>query len=246
MFVESRISGEAAGEDVTSCVVTLQGDIFLSGNLAPGNQYIYVFSAGISGTKTGPIDLGDGEGPYIIDTITAPGPFTIYLPVDIVWGSQDEPGQKGLNDFYQVFTIFSEYLVRHYSPPGQASATGGAGADDTASSVNVQVDLVPSFTFATGPGVVAAGDYNHDGIVDAADYTVWRDSLGSTGNLAADGDNSGTVDLADYDLWRINFGNHTATGAGANAAVPEPSSIALACLAGLTVPSLRRHRHIQT
>ncbi len=25
-----------------------------------------------------------------------------------------------------------------------------------------------------------AGDYNHDGVVDAADYTVWRDTLGST------------------------------------------------------------------
>ena len=27
------------------------------------------------------------------------------------------------------------------------------------------------------------GDYNHDGIVDAADYTVWRDSLSSTTDL---------------------------------------------------------------
>ena len=24
------------------------------------------------------------------------------------------------------------------------------------------------------------GDYNHDGVVSAADYTVWRDTLGST------------------------------------------------------------------
>jgi hypothetical protein len=28
---------------------------------------------------------------------------------------------------------------------------------------------------------VLAGDYNHNGIVDAADYTVWRDTLGQTG-----------------------------------------------------------------
>ena len=34
-----------------------------------------------------------------------------------------------------------------------------------------------------------AGDYNGDGVVDAADYTVWRDTFGQTGaDLAADGD----------------------------------------------------------
>ena len=50
---------------------------------------------------------------------------------------------------------------------------------------------------------VVAGDYNSDGTVDAADYVVWRKSLGQTGpDLAADGDNSGEVDLADYDYWR--------------------------------------------
>src|SRR5262249_39970448 len=38
-------------------------------------------------------------------------------------------------------------------------------------------------TFVIAP---LPGDYNGDGIVDAADYTVWTDSLGSTTNLAAD------------------------------------------------------------
>ena len=35
------------------------------------------------------------------------------------------------------------------------------------------------------------GDYNQDGTVDAADYTVWRDTLGSTTDLRANGDNTG-------------------------------------------------------
>ena len=57
-----------------------------------------------------------------------------------------------------------------------------------------------------------AGDYNHDGNVDAADYTVWRDTLGQMGaDLAANGDNSGTsqnkIDAADYTVWKTNFGN---------------------------------------
>jgi hypothetical protein len=53
------------------------------------------------------------------------------------------------------------------------------------------------------------GDYNLDSVVDAADYTVWRDTLGSsvTPGTGADGDNDGTVDQSDYDFWRARFGN---------------------------------------
>ena len=54
-------------------------------------------------------------------------------------------------------------------------------------------------------GVLIA-DYNGDGNVGAADYTVWRDTLGSTTDLAADGDGSQVVDAGDYDTWRANFG----------------------------------------
>ena len=46
------------------------------------------------------------------------------------------------------------------------------------------------------------GDYNGDDIVDAADYTVWRDSIGSTTNIAADGNGNGVIDNGDFDVWR--------------------------------------------
>jgi len=79
------------------------------------------------------------------------------------------------------------------------------------------------------------GDYNGDGAVDAADYTVWRNTLGQSGvGLAADGSGpagvpDGTVDEWDYNFWKANYGLAalpiTAT------AVPEPHSIALALLA---------------
>lgn len=72
-----------------------------------------------------------------------------------------------------------------------------------------------------------AGDYNGDGVVDAADYVAWRKSVGQTGiGLPADGSGNGTVGDSDYDTWRANFGNSPASGAGAAAsaimAVPEP------------------------
>jgi hypothetical protein len=54
--------------------------------------------------------------------------------------------------------------------------------------------------------VALPGDYNEDGAVDAADYTVWQDTRGSKTDLRADGNDDGTVDQADYDLWKAHFG----------------------------------------
>lgn len=73
-----------------------------------------------------------------------------------------------------------------------------------------------------------AGDYNRNGVVDAADYTVWRDSVGATGNLlAADGNSDFVVNAADELIWRNNFGSVAAAGVVA----PEPSAVVVAlCL----------------
>ena len=55
-----------------------------------------------------------------------------------------------------------------------------------------------------------AGDYNGDGVVDAADFTVFRDTLGSTTDLAADGDGDGVVWIGDYVVWATEFGERAA------------------------------------
>ena len=84
------------------------------------------------------------------------------------------------------------------------------------------------------------GDYNQNNVVDAADYTVWRDSLGQAGTgLAADGNGNDQIDPGDYIVWKTNFGTVSpgigaGSGAGAvigssgaspsQAAVPEPGS----------------------
>jgi hypothetical protein len=55
------------------------------------------------------------------------------------------------------------------------------------------------------------GDYNENGIVDAADYTLWRNTLGTSvaNGTGADGNANGTIDQGDYDNWKANFGRDT-------------------------------------
>ncbi|QDT68620.1 AmiA-like protein [Planctomycetes bacterium MalM25] len=52
------------------------------------------------------------------------------------------------------------------------------------------------------------GDFNNNGVVDAADYTVYRDTLGQivTPLTGADADGSGLVDEPDLAIWRATYG----------------------------------------
>jgi hypothetical protein len=71
--------------------------------------------------------------------------------------------------------------------------------------------MIPAYSFSTLPGPL--GDYNLNGKVDAADYTVWRDTLGSTEDFRANGNNEGDsedlIDFADYEVWKEHFGEMT-------------------------------------
>jgi hypothetical protein len=69
------------------------------------------------------------------------------------------------------------------------------------------------------------GDYNGDGFVDAADYTLFQDNLGnSSAVLGGNGSGAATVVQADYLLWAQNF---TGLGTSTSSAVPEPSGLLL-------------------
>ena len=81
-----------------------------------------------------------------------------------------------------------------------------------------------SFRIEQAPGLAIAGDYNLDGRVDAADYVVIRNGLGSI------------YSQVDELLWRANFGNTASVaGAASLAAVPEPSMSMLAGIATLFI-----------
>ena len=89
---------------------------------------------------------------------------------------------------------------------------------------------------------IKPGDYNADGLVDAADYVVWRRALDSTTDLRADGNGDRVIDTGDFDVWRANFGATYANGFGADTAIPEPASAALALCFGFLAATLRLRR----
>lgn len=97
------------------------------------------------------------------------------------------------------------------------------------------------------------GDYNGDGSVDAADYTVWRDTLGSHGvGLGADGDRDLDVDHGDYAIWQTNYAAPSGAGASgpgkfgeirisnSHDALPEPRGLMLVAIAALVNCSILR------
>ncbi len=85
------------------------------------------------------------------------------------------------------------------------------------------------------------GDFNADGTVDAADFTVWRDAVGSTGpGLLADANGDLVVNAIDYLFWKNNFGavwNPTVANI-----VPEPNHRALGLATLLIIGSAQRRR----
>jgi hypothetical protein len=93
-----------------------------------------------------------------------------------------------------------------------------------------------SFARTYSPPSVS-GDYNNNGLVDAADYVVWRKG-GPLQNDPTTG-----VSAADYTFWRSRFGSITGSGAGdglSGAAIPEPNALLLLCIAAPGIFARRR------
>jgi hypothetical protein len=136
--------------------------------------------------------------------------------------------------FNGVNAIDSLYLDDVSQLVGTWGRLGHPTADFT-SALLTGDGLLQVTTFVPQPLI---GDFNNDKIVDAADYTVWRDNLGANTVLPND-QSPGMVTGEDYEDWKANFGM-AAPGHGvgsAASAVPEVSTawmmiVALAILAG--------------
>jgi hypothetical protein len=133
------------------------------------------------------------------------------------------------------------FAVRHRSPRINSSPR-----DAIEAAIPSRLDYFDGLPFSTY-GQPLFGDYNGDTIVDAADYVVWRDNLGSSYYLNNSGNesdgSSAIVDAADYDLWRARFGQTAGSGAAidssSTAAVPEPA-VSVMLLTAILVMFCRR------
>lgn len=168
------------------------------------------------------------------------------------------------NGFFENFTVLSEGQLGPQSFNGSQGLGSGAYAIVEESVTLAAGDYIELAAMGSGlawPGVPVAlngtiectggaclggggdgpsGDYNGDGQIDAADYTVYQDTVGQavTAGSGADGNANGTIDQGDYIFWSDRFGN--AAGSGGAAAVPEPSSLVLLPLLFAGLASVRR------
>ncbi|TWU00539.1 Lysozyme M1 precursor [Botrimarina colliarenosi] len=126
--------------------------------------------------------------------------------------------------------IWNDWVFWQYSWTGNV---GGENPLDLNTFRGTEADLN---AYLVGYEEPVTGDYNGDGVVNAADYTVWRDTYLAFGAWPADGNSNGVVDLGDYDLWAADYGKQVATAVG----VPEPLSLMLLTVGLATAASHRR------
>ena len=105
----------------------------------------------------------------------------------------------------------------------------------------ITLNELPTLPWSNSASI--AGDFNRNGVVDSADFLLWRKTRNQTGwGLAADGDLNGRIDESDYAMWRSHFGNPNlpANGSGVNTAVPEPAAMVLLVITAVGGLLMRR------
>ena len=124
--------------------------------------------------------------------------------------------------------ITSGFFTTSEASPLVVQVVDVAGVDFTQVSVEAMLSLL--------------GDYNGNDEIDAADYTVWRDTMTAGGTVLANDPTPGVVDESDFVYWREHFGEVLGSGSGAQAsfAVPEPASIVFGLMALAAAVLLRR------
>ncbi|MGL4512623.1 MAG: hypothetical protein ACRCT8_05985 [Lacipirellulaceae bacterium] len=193
---------------------------------------------GTAGNGSGAVSFADiGDGWHTFDATI--GETKTVLTLDLFRdGINNATGLAGVDSTVEIEISMAENFnnppfkfnpspmnsLRIGSPSGVASASGVSTFD------NLYLALEDK-------AVAVVGDYTGDGKVNAADYTVYRDTLGSTTDLRADGNGNSVIDAGDYGVWVANYG----TGAAAATAIPEPAAL-VALASGLLAASVGRRR----
>jgi hypothetical protein len=225
-----RWNGAATGADMLTAIVAADPRLFAKTSLAgAAGGAVYGLGYDASG------DLG-----FELDDLTAfdANGFAPSGPADLA--ESIDP-----HDFYAEGWVVSGFWHYGVAATNPFAAGGWASAPVGVSSRILADGAWDAWTFTPGYSAVAypqspaaapapsiAGDYTRDGRVDAADYTVWRDTLGAgvaVAGAGADGDLSRAIDGPDYGVWRENYGSVAAR----STTIPEPAGFLLAVVAVL-------------
>lgn len=119
-----------------------------------------------------------------------------------------------------AFNAFGTKFFELYLADLDAAAEGAVDANGN----SLLDDLRKWNTLLTENGL--EGDYNNDGVVDAADYTYWRDNLGATEGSLPNDPHGGFIGQMQYETWVANYGMTLAENS-TTSTVPEPSALFL-------------------
>jgi hypothetical protein len=205
------------------------------------------------GNDTATPMVGDYNGNGIVDAAD----YTVWRDGQAGWMPHDAtPGSVDESDYDYWLTNFGSS-----TEPGKAGDYNANGLVDAADYTvwrdsldrRLPHDATPESIdqsdydawmadFGNSADVASIGDYNDDGFVNAADYTVWLEHMNRKLHLTND-HTFGVVDEGDFDFWKLGLAQSlgSASAAGTSTAhVPEPSTIVLAI--GLPVLFLRSRR----
>lgn len=88
------------------------------------------------------------------------------------------------------------------------------------------------------PKPIFTADFNDDGFVDEFDLAIWKTSRGVS--VAGDANGDGSTDGRDFLIWQREFYNEAAHNS--ITAVPEPGTVSLSLLLGITGVTMRPRR----
>jgi hypothetical protein len=160
------------------------------------------------------------------------GPYVLELLFTDVAGEGTAPA-VGFSVIVENDVLLTDYIIAEdyakvAAPTAQGDRYVGQAGSDTAivkrfkvvarDGIDLQLKRLGEEFFYASPQLSGIrvlrdrrGDFNADGAVNGADYTVWRDTLGRvvTPGAGADVDGDGLVTQNDYLWWMTNYGATT-------------------------------------